>query len=368
MAKIHICELSDAIPQLPDVGVFDPKSTSLCSYGELFLCALGFEQRCLTLPRQLAEAGWRFGESRYIQYSTNKDDNDVNRPELESCLGRMSENAHPLQGDEPEFTTRLRELVERLEPPREGALPRVTFDISVAANRMIMKCMKVLLHSNISLRIVYSEAAIYHPTRDEYDRDRARWKTEAQVGPEQGVSDVSLSNDYPGHQLDPLPDCIILFPSFKAERSRAVIGKVDMSLLVAPGKKVYWLVGAPHLENDSWRMEAMREINGLRAEHLQFEVKTFDYKDTLQTLEKIHAIVWSTSNISLSPMGSKLQAVGTSLFCFLHPEVRVWLATPKKYNASQYSEGCKATWAVNFGPTSALRKLLERVGSLEVAG
>ena len=201
--------------------------------------------------------------------------------------------------------------------------PRVTVDISVAANRLLLRCIRVLLAYELSLRVIYSEAEVYHPSRSEYEINAAQWEKEGLLGLEFGVGDVIPSIDQPGDDLDPLPDSLILFPSFMPDRSKAVISSIDPSLLQYPGEKVIWLPGVPRLEQDKWRLEATKRINGIGENTRHFEICTFDYKDTLQCLESLHAELSETSRITLSPLGSKMQALGMALFCYVHPDVRV---------------------------------------------
>ena len=68
----------------------------------------------------------------------------------------------------------------------------------------------------------------------------------------------------------------------------------------------------------------------------------------------------------MSPLGSKMQALGTALFCYMHPEVRLVFALPKEYNAADYSTGCKDFWQVDFGPFDKLRANLDKVGMLRI--
>ena len=366
MAKLHRIELSDAISHLPDIQSFDPKTASASQKDELFLCALGFEERCLTLPRLLSQSDYRTELAVCLLHSTNQADNDVNRNALRSALQAFSSRVEFLEADTPDFVNRFQKLVASTRPRRPKRLPRITFDCSVTANRLLVRSATVLLKSDSTLRILYSEAAIYHPTKEEMEVDPARWTTEGKLGLERGVSNVMVSPDHPGHHLDPLPDCVILFPTFKPERSRAVIDFVDPSLVTAPGQKVVWLIGIPHLQDDAWRMEAMRDVNSISKEMPQYSVSTFNYKDTLQTLEALHGRLSTDFKLSLSPIGSKMQALGTSLFHYLHPDVRIVFAAPEEYNASQYSAGCKAIWEVGFGSVPDLRTRLDQVGTLTV--
>ena len=42
------------------------------------------------------------------------------------------------------------------------------------------------------------------------------------------------------------------------------------------------------------------------------------------------------------------------------------VASPKEYNAAQYSEGCKDVWRIDFGPVGQLHTLLDTVGQLQL--
>lgn len=332
----------------------------------LFLCALGFEPRCLTLPQQLNEYGYKCSRSCYFKYSTNLDENAVNLPELERHLYGIASEVDQIDVDVPDFTTRFRKVLELIVTEAGSDIPKVTLDISAAANRLLLRSLKVLLEFDINLRIVYSEAAVYHPIEEEYRKYEASFDEVDHFGLERGVGEVVLSIDHPGDTLDPRPDSLILFPSLKRDRSQAVISFVDPSLLQNPDSKIVWLLGVPHLEEDRWRLDAMRRINKIDEQTRHFEVSTFDYQATLQCLENLHAELSKKNRITLSPLGSKMQALGTALFCYMHQDVRVILTSPREYNAEHYSEGCKGTWMVDFGHLSELRGQLDKVGTLKI--
>ena len=108
----------------------------------------------------------------------------------------------------------------------------------------------------------------------------------------------------------------------------------------------------------------MRAINEIGADMPQFEVSTFEYKDSLAILEQAYRSSQDSSNVSLAPFGSKMQALAGCIFCHLHPDVRVIFASPKSYDASQYSKGVKATWEIDFGRVVVLVGQLRRVGQI----
>ena len=366
MPRISRQQLVDVISDLPEVMSLDPNDFGSALPDDLFLCALGFEPRCLELPSRLKEGGYRARRAYYFKYATNFDDNAANQPELVRHLRDIAPVVEPMESDDPDFPNRFRAILDLVCSEASAKPPRVTLDISVAANRIILRCIRVLLEYDIVVRIIYSEAAVYHPTKEEYEQEPARWEDADLLGLEQGVSDVVPSSDHPGAALDLLPDSVLLFPSFSAERSKAVISFVDPSLLTSPREKVVWLLGIPHLETDRWRLEAIKKINGISQDAPQKQVSTFDYKETLRALEHLYTDLSENHTITLSPLGSKMQALGSAIFCYMRPDVRIIFAMPKEYNASQYSKGCKAVWQIGIGPLAELRRKLDQVGTLRV--
>src|SRR5687768_10352657 len=222
MAHLHICQLSEAISSFPDLEQFDASKHKNNMNADVLLCALGFEPRTLTVPETLAKNEYRAEKAIYFEYETNRDDNDVNRPQLLQALNQISDSVQSVECDEQGFSKNLRTLIDPIERSDSLDQPKeltVMFDISTAADRLIMKCMKVLLELNIRLIILYSEAAIYHPTQEEYLKEPLKWAAEDELGLERGVWRIRTSEEYPGYHIDQLPDCILIFPSFKKERA-----------------------------------------------------------------------------------------------------------------------------------------------------
>ena len=171
------------------------------------------------------------------------------------------------------------------------------------------------------------------------------------------------SPEYPGTPRQN-PDLIIAFPTFKPERTNAIITYIDESLLIRPEKNLIWIVGDPHMDSErkEKRKEMIRRINNISEESTSYEISTLDYKATLRILEHVYRNYHLNNHINISALGSKMQSLGIALFCFIRPEVSVYLAVPKKYNPSQYSEGCKDTWIINLGDLDITRQFLNSVG------
>jgi hypothetical protein len=95
-------------------------------------------------------------------------------------------------------------------------------------------------------------------------------------------------------------------------------------------------------------------------------VSTFDYKRTVETLESIYKLRECDYHINICPLGAKMQSLGIALFCYVHQDVSIVFALPEEYNASEYTEDCKATWMIDFESTKQLRSLLDSVGQITI--
>ena len=366
MDRVRKIELGSIVDRLPEIQEFNPRAEPPYGPDNLFLCALGFEPRCLSLPKLLSESGYRSERIVVFEYDTNVDENERNRTELTQYLEAISDDIQHLPLSDPDYPNGLRHILDSLLSGASETESRITFDLSVAANRIVVTTMAILCEANAQLNILYSEASIYYPTKKEYEDDPLAWQNESLLGLERGVGGVTPSREFPGQPFDPLPDAVILFPTFKAERSRAVITFVDPSLDGARHDQIAWLIGVPHLDENRWRIEALKEINGLTSDDEQHHISTLHYKETLTTLESIYIRLSNDYKLTLSPIGSKMQALGSSLFCYIHPDTRIVFAIPEEYNAAQYSEGSRGTWRIDFGSLSELRKLLGSVGKLVI--
>ena len=88
MARASKIELSSIVGRMPDLERFNSAEHPAFGPDDIFLCALGFEPRCLTLPRMLAENGYRSKRVLFFEYDTNVDENEVNRQELDGIPER----------------------------------------------------------------------------------------------------------------------------------------------------------------------------------------------------------------------------------------------------------------------------------------
>jgi hypothetical protein len=360
--RIRRVELQEKLTELKEAEL----ATSEDFKGEcdLFLGALGFEPRCLTVPEKLASGGFRAKRSIYFEYQSNPAENESNRAALGRALSLISESVESMDCDNPDFTQRFRALLSNVVASTLG-IPRLVVDISVFGNRLAFKAYAVLLASELHVRIIYSEANSYHPTEMEYASDPVKWGAEQEFGLERGVGDIHISTEHPGRFADTLPDFALVFPTFGPDRSRATLEWIDSSLIESASARVSWFIGVPHADADRWRVGAMKAHHQIADDTPHLEVSTFDYKASIIAVHEECERRMDRFNINLVPLGSKLQALGSALACIMHPEVRVVFAIPNEYNAHSYSEGTKAIWKIDFATTDVRRALLD-VGTMQI--
>ena len=363
---VNELELADISNGLPDIIPLNCKKEFSEKEYNIYFCALGFEERCLAIPEQLADTKhFKCKQAVYFEYSTNMEDNEVNKPRLIHAFQKFANSWDSLPCDVEDFTKNLRVFLNQTVKSWEN--PKIIFDISVCSSKLLISTMKVLFEFDIYLQIVYSEAETYHPTLEEFEKDSEKWMSEENFGIARGVGKVIPSPEHPGTRREN-PDIIIAFPTFKPERTKAIITYIDESLSIRPEKRIIWIVGDPHMDEEtkSKRKDIIRKINEISEESPSYEVSTFNYKKTMEVLEQIYRYKNFDFHINISALGSKIQSLGISLFCYIRPDVPVYLAIPKEFNPIQYSEGCKEIWIIDFVKLSELRGTLNRVGMIEM--
>jgi len=360
-------ELVDILNKLPDLIPLNSEKEFSEEEYDIFFCALGFEERCLTIPQKLADIKhFKCKQALYFEYSTNIEDNEVNKPGLIRAFQKFANSWDSRQCDVEDFTKDLRGFLNQIVKSQEN--PKIIFDISVCSSKLLISVIKVLFEFDIYLRIVYSEAKTYHPTFEEFEKEPEKWTSEEGFGIAQGVGNVIPSPEYPGARREN-PDLIIAFPTFKPERTKAITTYIDESLLIRSEKRIIWMVGDPHMDEETTRKrkDIIRAINKISEGVPSYEVSTLNYKKTLEVLEQIYKSKNLDFHINISALGSKMQSLGLALFGYIRPDIPVYLAIPKEFNPRQYSEGCKGIWIIDFGKLNKIRSILNRVGTLEIS-
>jgi hypothetical protein len=333
-----------------------------------FICAQGFEDRCDAIAKALESLDVRLDAVIVVTLDSNNEEDTENGRRIVEMLTPLSTRQPVLlNGDEPCFKQRLMNALGGNEFVHD-VKKHILLDISVAANRACVRALTSCLEFDCQLTVAYAEAEVYHPTIEEFSKNEAIWMSEDSLGTEKGVEDISPSEEFLGEHLDAVSNVVILLPSFRHERSAAIISHIDPALLIKPNDDVIWVLGCPHLVEDLWRRDAMRKLNRIVDDAKVYEASTFDYREVWRIFESIYDAKWETSNITLSPLGSKLQTIGVTLFCLRHPDVRVLFSVPKQYNRKQWSHGVRGLWRITFNSGREFLAAARHAGTIRLDG
>ena len=379
MTNLHVTDLTEVLSHMP---VVCPLDDVMVDSVDLLLCASGFEPRVTSVAEFLINRSVRVHFACYLTYRDNDSANRRARRGLLKNLERLTGEIETVDGDSAsqDFSARLGEVLDRLIRTSSGTRrrPVVVFDVSSASTRLILRALYVLWRHDIHLLLAYSQAETYLPTPEEYsgvmaaaekagiDGDASSVSSVESLGLEDDIRDPEYSLEYPGVHLDNLPDRVVVIAGFNGRRSKAALEYVDPALAVDhPNPRVIWIVGEPLELGDRWRVDAMLRVNGLsaseRTDGIRF-ASTLDYRETLRILEESYIHHYASERITVAPMGSKMQTVGLSLFCELHPDARVVLARPVSHSGRKYSRGMRQQWGIDFGSTVNVQDRLASVG------
>jgi hypothetical protein len=356
--KLHQIELWEVIGQFPNVESFDITKVPKAKF-DFFLSALGFEERTVAIPRNLALNGnFNCTEAIYFQYETSTTENAYNEPKLKEYFDKISKKVSKIFCDERGFINSLSDKISKKINIKQEPV-KIMFDISVCSSKLILSVIKVLLNLNIQLTIVYTEANRYFPEYSTYIKNPEEFKKNNTVNNEIAV----LNSDYSGGNKTN-PDLVISFPNFKAQRAKNIISEIDETILLKPDDRLIWIVGDPHMENQERanRKNMMLDINEIPEDAKIYEVSTLFYKKTIEQLEVIYQKYNVKCHINIADLGSKMQTLAIALFCNIRPETSIYYASPKTYDTSNYSEGVKDYWIIEFG---IIQELVTKINSID---
>lgn len=387
-AVLDTVDFEDVAQVLPEVHPFFCPEEVV----NIFICALGFEDRALAIPNRISESTWyrtnRIEKAIVCSYTTNFQENELQRESLERAISQFCNKKIELPGDSPgELARALRsELLITFEAKQSV---RVIFDISAASGNLILSVMHVLtefsLNKQISLIIAYSEPEEYFPSEDNYQEAgdelvlRACCAGDGSSPHEHGVSEVEINELYPGNSQDNRQEYIIAIPSYRTGRLARCLQRLTDEPLADPDKFIHWVLGVPPNNERLWRLDLQKRVirrllsdlagntdeSSCKALTQQNHslVSTLDYRQIMKLMfQRVDLNLGK--NISVVHMGSKLQAIGVSLALSARPEVTVCSAKPTRYNTAQYSGGIGPAWHIKFSDLASIVETMRKVGTL----
>jgi len=346
-------QFAESLPELVPVETGIPERAQ----ADLYIGAMGFEERTAAAASALVRRGGRATEAILFEFDLYCEATEARRPQYEEALHNLTGgrpyrpfNA-PVDAQRSSFSQRFDRLLRAtLGTGRKP--PKVYFDCTSCPSLILAQSMAILLDHDCHLTVLYSEAEQYFPTREEWENVRPKHTSRIE-GPFAGFRFMSRPSLLQADDTGEFPVLLVLFPTFNTERTDGVLAALD------PSERV-WLFGLPHdLPANDYRIEMAKAYAASLIHPVDrwSGVSTFDYRSAMVSLGGIYSQNRFTNRITIMPHGSKMQTLGVSLFAVAH-ETSMVFAMPQAYDPKRYSQGCLGVWTITLGPTGSLSSRL----------
>jgi len=301
----------------------------------LYIGAYGFEIRSTGWTSVQLKQGAVLKNALVIKYLNPKGENLIK--ELKSNLGSMGvSNPKDLLFDHLNpygFEIKLQEVLDVL---LQG-IEEIVLDISALTKLLILVFLCVLNKYSIDVRIVYSEARDYPPSKDQYEEYKDQISALSRFLPSSGFATIVRMKCLSSIRMQGQPVTIIAFTSFNEQLLRHMLATISPH-------RLRQINGRPPKKEFRWREHAMQEIherfvrgypldnNPLDSDnHLTRVASTLDYMQTINILNVIYKELGTYEKIICAATGSKMQTVGLALFKLLHHDIHIEYPTPDSY-------------------------------------
>lgn len=319
------------------------KDSSNCS---VLIIAAGFESRARTVFNNL----WHSGISclMVIRYAY---DIEGNREAFEHFAGEVGSCSrsclHEVLLDpsrppifEHEFISILRNI--------ELKTGEVWLDISGLPMWGICSTLKVIRSEFPfrKVRVLYTEAEIYFPTRGEY-RESKVYKESGKLHarlPESLTSEMAenlILESFAGVALREHSTLLILYAGYEQHRSLGVVEEVNPNLLLI-------IYGKPGRRSLEWRLKMSRALHSTLSDERPAAVETtstLSLDKNVALLDQYYSVFYDSHNICIAPVCSKMQAVAVYLIWERYRDVQLVFPLPVQYLDKRFTEGEGATFS-----------------------
>ena len=253
---------------------------------------------------------------------------------------------------------------------RDLKVDSVLIDISTMSKLEIILVLKVCVDMRLRVRVRYSEARSYGPSREKFESEIKRGairRPSLQVFT--GIHGVIRIESLSSIAMQGHTTAALIFMSFNDSLTQILLNTIY------PGR-LFLINGRP--PEQSWREEATAWIHDQVRKEWEDDnpstktetslvplpnrkVSTLDYRETVCLLISLYWKLSASHRILLAPVGSKMQSVGCYLVKALHPDIQIEYPSPEGFQSS-YSDGIGVQWLLDFGHVF---DLIEGIATLE---
>ena len=337
-------------PDLKEATVISPNRKVL------LITAYGFEERSLGWTEFQIKHKAKINSAIVVKYENPKGKNKVRelKKNLKS-LGIESFAELPYDGNgvediEKKIEEKINDIYEFFD--------EIIIDVTPLTKFLILLFLNKLEKFTGCLRVVYTEANDYAPTKAEYKNARDKVKRAIKF-PSKGFGTILRAKCLSSIRMQGQPVTLIAFNSFNEQLVRHMLGTISPHRLL-------FINGRPPRNDYKWREIATASMhsklikeypigNELNTDGtLKRSASTLHYKETIDCIDKIYQEFGLYERIILAATGSKMQTVGIYFAKKKHQDVHVEYPTPDSYYIKGFTTGKRKIYEIVFKKFSKL--------------
>ncbi len=324
--------------------MFPPVSSALKlqhSIKRVYIGSYGFEDRSLGWVDFQKEQGLILNHAMIFKYYHSKGTNRIIK--LRKSLRKIGVNK-PI---DVQYNVRTPHNIEDIiDSKLKNILMKteeIIIDVSAMTKLLILVSLLKLKDFQGTIRIVYTEAENYSPTKEEYEKSKNDMTLIAKY-PSHGIESIIRMKCLSSIRMQGQPVILVAFTSFNEQLVRHMLGTMNPHRLLL-------INGHRSRKEYAWRETATQEIhkrlideysqdNPKNTENqLDRSTSTLDYRDTLNTMNNIYKQYGTYERIICAVTGSKMQTVGLFFSKIAHQDIHIEYPTPDSYYVKEMTKG-----------------------------
>ncbi len=313
----------------------------------VYVGVAGFEDRCFTFLEKCYQDNIKIQNVVGIIYEPFDEKNNVKKFQelsekvaVETDIELVTYDRHNPEAFSDDFTS----IYEKCSTTKN-----IIVDISGMSKFLIVILLYKLKNYEGNVHIVYCEAGIYHPLREEYESKKKIYVEDTIPSfLTTNVYNIVTTTELSSTSMQNYPLFLIAFPTFNYKDMFTLLNEITPQYL-------FKIEGKPKEEQDHWRLEALKWINRELDNDFDPSIKgisrkelsTFNYVETIESLNAIYEKYKYTHKCIITPTGSKLQTLGVLFFKQMYPEIQLVYPVTSHF-LDEYTEGCKELWHIKF--------------------
>lgn len=297
---------------------------------DLYICALGFEDRSLGSNLVLLEKSFRTKKTLVVKYDSYKEENEKNKQDLELIWKKFSNDFSYVDYPSDDRKKAIQNLVNALRST-SADVKNVVINISSFKTHLQTWLLNFAFETFDSTKIIYSEPEEYG---DQSKSDKAYAS---------GVKEIFTMEDFSGALLPGYSSLLIIFLGYDFVRAGGTYEHIQ------PSKKI-GIMGKPNTASLIERFHSIKtkhELSFSSTDEIK-EFSIFDLDSLMDYLVDVRAKNIEKCNISIALNGSKLHSIGALLFAKKYRDIQVIMSSPISYHPTNFSKGINKTFEIDI--------------------